>query len=113
VRYFDPLDTDKDVVTLLEGTPILSFLRHTGRKVIRDVYIEKLEELLSFREKYGVSVGGVISNSSARELSKSLWSLLTDERNIEEVGPDSYQNGFKSSSLSRFGAGSVAASATY
>ena len=85
---FDPVNTDKDVIVLLDGTLILSFLRHTVRKVVRDVYIEKLEELLSFCEKYSVPIGGVISNSSARELSKSLWSLLTDERNIEEVERD-------------------------
>ena len=82
---FDSVDTGKEVIVLLDGTLILSFLRHTVRKVIRDLYIGKLEELLSFCERHGVPIGGVISNSSARELSKSLWSLLSGERNIEKI----------------------------
>lgn len=82
---FDSVDTSRDVIVLLDGTLILSFLRHTVRKVVRDLYIEKLEELLSFCERHGIPIGGVISNSSARELSKSLWSLLSGERNVEKV----------------------------
>jgi hypothetical protein len=82
---FEPPEISKDIVALLDGTLILSFLTPAVREVIRNIYIHQLEDLLSFCEKNQVAIGAVIMNSSAKEITKSLWKTLTSEIDIDRI----------------------------
>jgi|GEM_PF-1893538 len=81
---FTPLDEDREVVALMDGTLILSFLTLMRGREIRKDYIATLEELLRFCEKNSVILAGYIVNSNAREVSKSLWALVTGETKVDE-----------------------------
>jgi hypothetical protein len=76
---FQPLDNDMEIITILDGTLILSFLMPMIRKKFREAYIENLEDLIRLCEKNNVIVAGFIVNSNAREISKSLWSMITNQ----------------------------------
>jgi hypothetical protein len=68
-----------EIITILDGTLILSFLMPMIRKKFREAYIENLEDLIRLCEKNNVSIAGFIVNSNAREISKSLWSMVTNQ----------------------------------
>ena len=76
---FKSAETNAEIIMFIDGTLILSFLMPMVRKRFREIYIKNLEELLRFCEENNVVVAGYIVNSYAREVSKSLWSLLTNK----------------------------------
>jgi len=77
---FPSLDTDAEIIVLLDGTLILSFLSPMIRKTFRETYIRNLEDLILSCEKNNIAIAGYIVNSNAREVAKSLWSLVTKQK---------------------------------
>jgi len=83
----EPIEKDVEIIMLIDGTLILSFLMPMIRKRFREIYIRNLEDLLLFCEKNDVAVAGYIVNSNAREVSKSLWTLAFKEETEDRELP--------------------------